>query len=364
MIKNILIVLVTIMVITGCNNNPESKEEKSELQKEMENYDIPGLAYAVIKNGDVIVEEYEGVTKKGTDNEITEDTRFHIGSNGKTMTALLAAISVEADEIEWDDTIGEILVSDKYTITDNYRDITLDQLLSHTSGVPMLHGTTSWDSYFNNTEATDVQRVRMINELFKLDLAFTPGTSYKYTNIGIVIAAAMIEEVTNKTWEVLIQERVFTPLEMDNTGIGHPLLVDDSHTWGHNPNPVDPNSKYADNPRGIAPAGNVNSTIPDLIKYSNVWLNEGAPLIQTETFNYMLQERYSDANTSEALPWTLLDFDIGKVITHDGSNTMNYASLLYIPETDSGVIVLTNTINGKEFNPELINLMIMTHFVE
>ena len=97
---------------------------------------LPALAAAVVKDGEVIASGAVGVRALGTDVAVTIDDRFHLGSDTKAMTATLAGMMVDEGRLRWDSTIGEVLGDKVHGMTPTLAAITLEQLLSHTSGIP------------------------------------------------------------------------------------------------------------------------------------------------------------------------------------------------------------------------------------
>src|SRR3954447_12850823 len=106
------------------------------LQPYLERYDLPALAAAVVKNGEIIASGAVGTRRAGTNNPVTINDRFHIGSDTKAMTALIAAMLVEGGKIRWTSTVGEVFPELAATMDPAVRGVTLEQLLSHTSGIP------------------------------------------------------------------------------------------------------------------------------------------------------------------------------------------------------------------------------------
>lgn len=108
----------------------------AELEKVRAKHGLPALAAAVVKDGAIIAAGAVGVRAHGTDVKVTIEDRFHLGSDTKAMTATLAAMLVEEGKLRWDSTIGEVLGGDVPGINPKLGAVTLEQLLSHSSGIP------------------------------------------------------------------------------------------------------------------------------------------------------------------------------------------------------------------------------------
>ena len=106
------------------------------LQPYLARYDLPALAAAVVCNGTIIATGAVGTRRADTDTPVAVNDRFHIGSDTKAMTALLAAIFVEEGKLRWDSTVADVFPELAETMDTGLRRVTLEQLLSHTSGIP------------------------------------------------------------------------------------------------------------------------------------------------------------------------------------------------------------------------------------
>ena len=153
-------------------------------------------------------------------------------SNTKGMTALLAAMLVEEGKLKWTSTLPDIFPKLAETMDAGLKAVTLEQYLSHASGIPadnqafynLLFKSLSqhWLRHEAPKEAKNCDELRywLVQEWSKLPLESKPGTKFAYANMNYIIAAAMMERTAGKTWEQLITERIFTPLELKTAGLG------------------------------------------------------------------------------------------------------------------------------------------------
>src|SRR5437660_5562449 len=107
-----------------------------ELSPFLGRFALPAVAAAVVKDGKIVAAGAVGTRRIGTATPVTLQDRFHIGSDTKAMTALLAAMLVAEGKLRWNTTVGEIYPELVSTMSPGAKDITLEQLLSHTSGMP------------------------------------------------------------------------------------------------------------------------------------------------------------------------------------------------------------------------------------
>jgi CubicO group peptidase (beta-lactamase class C family) len=304
--------------------------------------EIPGMVAAVIVKGKIIATGAVGIRKKGSSKKVTINDQFHIGSNTKSMTATLAACLIEKKKISWDTTIGSIFKN--VLIHDQFKNVTLIQLLSNTGGLPKDIPQKLWRELWENKGTPREQRMQLVRGMLKGAPKYVPGIGYEYSNAGFSIAGAMLETVSNSSWENLIRKHIFKALKMNQSGFRAPTSTEKiEQPWGHNPVPVTPEPS-GDNPRGIAPAGAVHCSILDLAEYVNFHLNQktGRVLRNKKSFKTLHSARNSKKDY--ALGWVVTDrkWAGGEALTHAGSNTMWYSVIWIAPNKKFAALVSTN----------------------
>ena len=124
----------TVFFIFGAAQAQTSLD--SMLKPYLTQYDLPSIAAAVVKDGKIISAGAVGTRRAGVNIPVTINDRFHLGSDTKAMTALLAAMLVEEGKLRWNTTPAEVFPELADKMDSGFRRVTLEQLLSHTSGVP------------------------------------------------------------------------------------------------------------------------------------------------------------------------------------------------------------------------------------
>src|SRR5262245_11753403 len=158
-------------------------------------YDLPALAAAVVKDGKIIASGAVGTRRMGSDIPVTINDRFHIASDTKSMTALLAALLVEEKQLRWDSTVAEVVPELTKKMDKQLKTVTLRQLLSHTSGLP----SDNKDVEELAGKATmrdgnlDEARYWMVQQWSSRPLDAEPGKKWAYSALGYTLAGAMIE---------------------------------------------------------------------------------------------------------------------------------------------------------------------------
>ena len=338
-------------------------------------YELPAVAAAIVKGGKVVAVGAVGTRKAGAKIPVTVNDRFHLGSDTKAMTALLAAMFVEEGKIRWNSTVSEVVPEFSTKIDPGLRRVTLEQLLSHTSGIP------SDNTVFGDLLAKsmlqdgnlDELRYWLVQQWIVQPLESEPGTKFAYANMNYVIVGAIIERVAGKTWDELITERVFAPLGLRSAGLGSqatlgkidaPLghVVIDGRT---KPFLAGPNG---DNPPIIGPAGIAHMSVLDFARWAGWNAGEGKrgpKLVQPETLKKLHTPVISMPDKKDAAPgtpprgkyalgWGQLPVEWAPepLIYHGGSNEKNLAHIWLEPKRDFAMVLVTN-IGGSKANEAL-----------
>ena len=194
-------------------------QENDFLSKIMEKYNLPAIAYAVVENDSIIASDYKGIRFIGTDKEITQNDKFHVGSCTKSMTATLIAILVQEGKLSWETKIGDVFT--EIQINEQYKNVSITQLLSHTAGTP--GSLPKYEQLWINIatfEGTEKEvREYAVTEILKIPPENTPGTTYLYSNAGYIIAAAIIDKVMNRSYEEVLFEKLLHPLGIKSAGL-------------------------------------------------------------------------------------------------------------------------------------------------
>ena len=335
------------------------------VKEEAQQAAFPAMAAAVVSKGKLVAVGTGGTRRVGTHIPVTHQDRFHIGSDTKAMTSLLAAMMVEAGKLRWDSTFEQVFPELAAGMDAGVKRVTLTQLLSHTSGLPSDNA--DFDALlakvvFQPGNLND-QRYWMVKQTVTKPLAREPGASFAYSNLGYTLAGAMIERVGEKSWEELITERVFTPLKLTSAGIGpQATLGRIDAPLGHAV--VDGKLKAmiggpeADNPLVISPAGTAHMSVLDFVQWGSWMAGQGkrAPfLVKPETMKKLVtpvvsMSAASTASTTVsgaaqyALGWgsTQMAWTPYPVAFHGGSNNMNKAYIWVDTERDAAIVVMAN----------------------
>ena len=306
-------------------------------------HQMPAMAAAIVHSEGAVRMATAGVRKLGEDVPVTLDDLWHLGSNTKAMTGALAGLLIEAGELRWDSTAGEVFPELPRRSAPGLVDVTLAQLLSHYGGLP---GNLNRSDV--SKEGTPVeQRLHALRTANEQGLDGKPGEKHVYSNLGYTVAGAMIEKATGESWEDQITTRLFAPLGMESCGFGGtgtPGEID--QPWPHLESgaPAPSNGPDVDNPPIFSPGGRVHCTMEDWAKFVRDQLRgaQGLPgLLQPETY---AATQSPPEGGSYAFGWSVAErgWGGGTVFNHQGSNTMNYANVWVAPKRDFAILVCAN----------------------
>jgi CubicO group peptidase (beta-lactamase class C family) len=335
---------------------------------------LPAIAAIMVHDGQIIEKSAIGKRSIAFDLQVTVDDQWHIGSCTKSMTSLVAALLVKEGVISWNSTIASVYPELVGVMRSEYQDVRLDELLSHTSGLPnQISAIPYYNSYYTDQRELRVQRQELVEKVLVLSSTATRGV-YEYNNIGYIIAGAMLERVTGSSWETLMQTKLFNPLLMTRSGFGAPdtqgsLAQPLGHRsngkgslaqpLGHRSNgnswlPVDPSDQTADNAPVLGPAGTVHVSLDDMAAYIGLHL-KGLRGESVDGFLYSqeFEKLYTPfPNSDYALGWVVGD----QFIWHNGSNSWWYAEMVVYAEKNTALFAVTNAADlSKGLNSKATN---------
>lgn len=170
---------------------------------EMGRQKIPGVALAIVRNGETLMARGYGIANVEHDVAVTAETIFQSGSVGKQFTAAAAMLLAEDGRLALADPVTKFLPD----APAHWRDITIRHLLTHTSGLPdYTAGTIDYRRDYTEDE--------LLKFAYPLKLEFPPGARWNYSNTGYVVLGIVIHKASGQFYGDLLRERVFGPLGM------------------------------------------------------------------------------------------------------------------------------------------------------
>lgn len=334
----------------GANNNAFQQC----LREYREEYGIPGIAAVVLTSESILEIGVDGLRKLGAPDSIQLDDRFHIGSNTKAMTGFVAAVLVEKGLIDWDSRIIDVFPEFAEIARDVYKDKTLQDLLSHRARMmPFTSGLEF--AQLPEFKGSDIERrkafVGWLLQQEPVDIDTTRG--YTYSNAGYGIAAAMLEKVSGRSWEQLMQSELFEPLEITGA-FGWPAYTDENQPWGHYYEtdsekvfPHDPHDEYQI-PKICNAAGDVSISILDYSKFLRInllGLNGKDTILTAVTYKYL--HTCNDTNMQYAIGWGRREHEVHEVSRHNGSAGTFYCTAVIFRDMDLALAIMMNGVTPE-----------------
>jgi CubicO group peptidase (beta-lactamase class C family) len=314
--------------------------------------DLPAAAALVQVDGKIEAQAAVGVRGVGSSKTVTAQDLWHLGSDTKAMTATLIARLVEQGFLKYDDNMAKIFPGVAARMNPAMHDVTVTQLLTHTSGLPSLATPDQMPAFLaviRSERGIRAQRAALVMHYLSRKPATRVG-EFSYSNIGYAILGAVAEERTGQTWEDLIRSEVWRPLGIRSGGFGPPGNSGRfDQPLGHELRdgkwvPVDPEARDSDNPAAIAPAGTVHMTLGDWLLFVRDQLDgeRGAgKLLKPESY----QRLHTPVSKNYAMGWGVVRAPDGSIaaLGHTGSNGYWVADVRIFPKRN---LILLITLNA------------------
>ncbi|MDJ0978177.1 MAG: serine hydrolase [Erythrobacter sp.] len=327
----------------------------------------PGASVVIVEGDQTVFLEGFGVERIDRDTPADANTLFPIGSNTKAMTAVTLALLVQDGVINWDDRVIDhipwFLMHDPYVT----REMRVRDLLIHSSGLSLGAGDLAF------YPPTDFTRREFVEVLRHLEPQYGFRSQFAYDNILYVVAGQLVEEVTGKTWEAFVRERLFTPLGMGRTVANSDMLPATNHASLHarfgsgmrGEGPMRLLFEAAGNDSVSAPAGDAWSSAGDYAAWLKLVLNDGkledgtqllapgtirtlmAPHTPMRTWQWTGPESVASPRYRfYALGWIVYDYRGALIANHGGGVDGGRSRQVVIPEKNVAFMIMTNAEEG------------------
>ncbi|MES2567745.1 MAG: serine hydrolase domain-containing protein [Bacteroidota bacterium] len=355
MIKQTLKTLVFLFIFqTALSQNFIKDSLDTYIKREMQRWNLPGLAIAVVKDGKVLHIKGYGYADVAKKTPVTENTEFQIASNSKAFTGTSLALLEHYGKLKLDDQVKKYLpyfkMHNEY-LTEN---VTIRDVLSHRIGYE------TFQSDLLNWAGTR-SRKELVENMANVTPKFGFREKYGYCNMGFVTAGEIIPAVCDTTWDDYLKAHYFTPLGMTRTETKYQNFISspnaskaytllDGKLFEITPSKVD----------NIGAAGSITSNVNDLIKWVMMQLDNGKyngkqivpakVIAETRVSNTIVNGRSRKGQnfSTYGLGWFLGDAFGKKIVEHDGGANGFLSKTVLIPEENLGYVILTNS-DGQYF---------------
>jgi beta-lactamase class C len=333
--------------------NPRLQELLNDYDKEItslaQSTNIPGAAVAVVHDSSIVFLKPYGVKRAGTTDSVDVNTVFRIASVSKCFAAFLTGILVEDSILSWDTRVIDYVPDFALKSSEETQRLCVRNVLSHTTGLP-------YHAYTNMVEE-GIALDTMLAWLKKINLVSKVGDSYSYQNVAYSVISPVIQSATGKTFESLMEERVFGPLKMTTASIDYASIM-------QNPNVARPHlrrsrqwkpAKITDTYYNVAPAGGINASISDMAQWMVALLGNREDVITKATLQQLytpeVKARSKNRNYGRmhrlnesfyGLGWRILYYPNDTLIYHGGYVNGYRSEVAFNPKDKIAVCILAN----------------------
>jgi len=350
----------------------------------MKEWQVPGLALGVIQDGKPVLLKGYGYRDVEKRLPVTPRTLMAIGSNTKSFTVVLMGMLADSGKLEWDKPVRTYLPD--FQLYDDFatREMTPRDLVTHRSGLPR-HDGLWYGRSFNREE--------LYRRLKYLEPSASFRSRWQYQNLMFLTAGYLVERRTGRSWDDLIRERVFAPLEMtrSNTSVRDLPAADDAalgYVWRDCPaekaagmvgtagaaGAGAPSSTECGlvrvpyrNIDAVAPAGSINSDVEEMLHYIQFHIDSGryngrailskenASLMETPQMLVGDQEIWPDelGVATYGLGLSVTSYRGRKLVQHGGGIDGFISQMSWLPRERIGIMVVTN-MSGTNPVPNIV----------
>jgi CubicO group peptidase (beta-lactamase class C family) len=318
------------------------------LEEIIARWGIPGLAVGIVDAGEIIYARGCGVQSLETQTPVTADSIFCVASVSKCFVAAAIMQLAEQGVIQLDSPLVQYL---PYFKLDDERctQITIRQVLSHTSGMPDMDEY-AYDDFVDHPEVDDGAAERYVRSLFSLKMIAAPGERFSYSNIAYNVLGDLIAKVAGQTFEDFMREHILLPAGMSDSTFLFPEVPRDRLALPHVRAPqmtVRPVYPYH---RADAPASFLHTTGMDLCRWAITCLQggtfNGQRILSPAAYELMwtpaAQRGYPPFYEAAGLGWTLGHYQGVKTVSHGGGGFGWTDFLILLPEKKRGAVILCN----------------------
>lgn len=328
--------------------------------KALSDWNVPGLGVAIVSHDSILLAKGYGITDMTTQQAVDANTLFALASNTKAFTSTSLAMLVDRGLLKWNDKVVEHLPW--FTMYNSYvtAEMTIEDLLSHRSGLKTFSGDLIW-------YASNYSREEIIRKVRYLKPVYGFREHFGYSNLMFITAGELIPAITGRSWDDFVQEELLDKLQMNRST----LHVSDLNSLDNTAQPhtyVDGELRQIpwldwDN---MGPAGSLISSANDMAKWLQMNLNNGiynGDTLVSARQMHQLQSPRTIINVSPgakrmipetnfrsySLGWALMDYNGMKVVSHNGGYDGMISQTLFIPEADLGFVIMTNSLSSMYY---------------
>ncbi len=334
-----VVILLALLFFVNVTFGQSKQDQITKLIDTYTDYKTFNGSVLVAENGKVIYKKGFGYANMEWDIPNAPNTKHRLGSVTKQFTGMLILQLAEEGKINLQAPITQYLPDYPKPNGDI---ITIHHLLTHTSGIPNY---TSFADFFQDKSRNPYTPTEFVKEFSEMDLDFAPGAQFSYSNSGYFLLGVLIEKISGKTYEQMLQEKIFTPLNMKDSGFDHHTTILKNRATGYEKNGGDfVNSTYLDMSIPYA-AGSLYSTVEDLYLWDQALYNN--ILLPKTSMDLFFGKHIEAMGGHYGYGWFIGSETIGNTeeniaaISH-GGGINGFNTLITRAPSDKSLIVLLN----------------------
>jgi len=347
--------LLILLHTQSCSGQPQPAQKivgntTDEIDTLLQTY----LAYGQFNGAVLVAHKGEVIYKKGLGFANMEweipnhaNTKFRLASITKQFTSMLIMQLVADGQIVLDSSVCHYL---PYYPKRSGRSVTIHHLLTHTSGIPSYTSFSNYRSIMGKRHSPG----DLVNSFKDSALLFTPGSRHEYSNSGYVLLGVIIEELSGKTYEEMLQEKIFDPLQMTNSGFDHGDEILKNRASGyHRMGSRFVNTNYIDMSTPFS-AGSIYSTVEDLFLWDQALYTE--KLLPKKYIDMLFEEHSLIGWQHYGYGWEVAKLPLGnsheeiETVGHSGFINGFNTKITRVPSENTVIILLNNTGGVPLFN--------------
>ena len=326
-----------------------------ELDRICRRWGLPGAVAMVLRGGVVVAQGAAGVRSVTQRGAVRLGDRFMLGSCGKSMTATIAARLAARGLVPLATTLAQAFPG--VAMQPAYRAVTLEMLLAHRSALPQVP---PLPLPLDGDPAT--ARARALPVILALPPAGTPGQTYRYSNLGYIVAGTLLERRTGVTFETHAVRELFQPLALASAGFGAPRGAEAPRGHTAFGLPLPPDSPLYP-PAGASPAGLIHLALPGWATYARLHLGVGSAAYLPAAMLARLQRPWGGVLPGYALGWHVRAGTWGRELRHNGSDGYWAARIRLVPSRGYAILMATNILSpNTERAADELEATLLRHF--
>lgn len=329
-----------------------SLDRETQLDALVESYieaqQIPGIAIAVVEQSRMVMAKAYGVDNLESKRPLTTQSIFHMASVSKPFAATSIMQLVEQGKMNLDDPLVKYLPY--FKLDDSlYQQITIKQMLTHTSGIPDVQDY-EWDKPQFDEGAAE----RYVKSLAHEKMIAGPGEKWRYSNMAFDILADVVAKVSGVNFEDYVKMNILDPLNMKESDFLRERIKPELRISGHLFDLQPKVSSVYPYNRRHAPSSCLNSNVEEMCNWAIANMDHGIfngrRILQASSYDLLFEPQAQvDENRSIGLSWFIENRHGNKMISHGGGDTGFRSYIILIPEKSLAIVAASN-YEGTQIN--------------